>query len=67
MSNKVEVQHLEEGNEIVVNPSRNDVGIVEDVQPAPWRGKGTGGRTVITMCDGRTFTVPSDFLVTVLS
>ena len=67
MSNKVEVQYLQEGNEIVVSPSRGDVGIVEDVRPAPWRGKGTTGRTVIEMCDGRTFTVPSDFLVTVLS
>lgn len=66
MSDKTEVQNLEEGNEIVLTPATGATGIVEEVR-TEWARVGSQTRTRITLTDGRVFTVRPTFEVTVLS
>lgn len=69
MRNTIEAQSLTEGNEILLSPNTGETGIVEDVQPARWSGPGRSGltHTVVTLTDGRTFTLRHEFPVSVFS
>lgn len=66
MSDKTEVQNLEEGNEIVLTPATGATGIIEEVR-TEWARIGSQTRTRITLTDGRVFTVRPTFEVAVLS
>lgn len=61
--NTVEAQSLEEGNEILLSPNTGETGIVEEVRPARWSGPDRSGKThvVVTLCDGREFTLRREY------
>ena len=60
-----EVQHLEEGMEILVSPKRNYSAIVEEVQTTDNGSQDT--HTILTLVTGERFTVKPTFIVEVLS